>query len=278
MTAYRPSPRPTFDGPAAIPYASVTRHIWGDPEAGEVADWIYASTERVHALVFGLAPGAWFRHSPEFRTIFGADELLYVLRGTMVIANPETGEVLRVPRGGSAFFRADTWHHVHAHGNEELRVLELYAPPPATGSSGAYARTQAVSRAGGLALRRRLAAREAAGRRARAAHAVRARHRLAALARRARGPLREHRASHRGRARAEPRREHRSRTPTAATRSSTRSRACCTCAPSAPTATASSSCNPDDAAYIPQGVAHEYRSYGSAPVRALFGVAPSYLP
>ena len=36
--------------------------------------------------------------------------------------------------------------------------------------------------------------------------------------------------------------------------------------------------NPDDAAYIPQGVAHEYRSYGSAPARALFGVAPSYLP
>ena len=106
MTAYRPSPRPTFDGPALIPYAGVTRHIWGDPEAGEVADWIYASTERVHALVFGLAPGAWFRHSPEFRTIFGADELLYVLRGTMVIANPETGEVLRVPRGGTAFFRS----------------------------------------------------------------------------------------------------------------------------------------------------------------------------
>jgi quercetin dioxygenase-like cupin family protein len=36
--------------------------------------------------------------------------------------------------------------------------------------------------------------------------------------------------------------------------------------------------NPDDAAYIPKGVAHEYRSYGSAPVRALFGVAPAYLP
>ena len=51
MTAYRPSPRPTFDGAALIPYAGVTRHIWGDPEAGEVADWIYASTERVHALV-----------------------------------------------------------------------------------------------------------------------------------------------------------------------------------------------------------------------------------
>jgi quercetin dioxygenase-like cupin family protein len=34
----------------------------------------------------------------------------------------------------------------------------------------------------------------------------------------------------------------------------------------------------DDAAYIPHGVAHEYRSYGAARVRALFGVAPSYLP
>ena len=37
MTPYLPSPRPTFAGPAAIPYSGVTRHIWGDAEAGEVA-------------------------------------------------------------------------------------------------------------------------------------------------------------------------------------------------------------------------------------------------
>ena len=206
MTAYRPSPRPAFDGPAAIPYAGVTRHVWGDPEAGEVADWIYASTECVHALVFGLAPGAWFRHSPEFRTIFGADELLYVLRGTMVIANPETGEVLRVARGGTAFFRSDTWHHVHAHGNEELRVLELYAPPPSKGLLGRVCAHEALPRAGRLALRRRQPARPAAGHRAGAAHAARAGHRLAALAGGARRPLREHRAPHRGPARAQSRR------------------------------------------------------------------------
>jgi quercetin dioxygenase-like cupin family protein len=35
--------------------------------------------------------------------------------------------------------------------------------------------------------------------------------------------------------------------------------------------------NADDAAYIPQGIAHEYRSYGTSQVRALFGVAPAYL-
>jgi quercetin dioxygenase-like cupin family protein len=142
VTTYRPSPRPSFDAPTAIPYASVTRHVWGDAEAGQVADWIYASTERIHALVFGLPAGGAFLHSREFRTVFGADELLHVLEGTMVLANPETGEVVRVPRGGNVFFRRDTWHHAFAHGPEPLRVIELFAPPPATGTSGAYARTR----------------------------------------------------------------------------------------------------------------------------------------
>lgn len=142
VPTYRPSPRPSFDEPTAIPYATVTRHVWGDQESGEVFDWIYASTDEIHALVFGLAPGGAFRHSREFRTVFGADEVLHVLSGTMVLANPETGEVLRVPAGESALFRADTWHHVFAHGAEPLRVLELFSPPPAAGTSGAYARTR----------------------------------------------------------------------------------------------------------------------------------------
>ena len=72
MTTYKPSPRSTFDGPAAIPFASVTRHVWGDAEAGEVADWIYASTDKVHCLVFGLPVNGAFRHSPEFRSPTGA--------------------------------------------------------------------------------------------------------------------------------------------------------------------------------------------------------------
>jgi mannose-6-phosphate isomerase-like protein (cupin superfamily) len=277
VTAYRPSPRPTFDGPAAIPYASVTRHIWGDPEAGEVADWIYASTERVHALVFGLAPGAWFRHSPEFRTIFGADELLYVLRGTMMIANPETGEVLRVPRGGHAFFRADTWHHVHAHGNEELRVLELYAPPPATGSSGAYARTKpylepADWRYGDDSLLGRLPGAEPARRTLFEPPLV---------WRRSLGVLEglyastEHLTA--GVLELNPgetsvAHTHGGDEVVYALEGVLHVRAF------GPEGNSVFELNPDDAAYIPQGVAHEYRSYGSAPVRALFGVAPAYLP
>lgn len=141
-STYAPSPRPTYDRPTAITYRDVIRHVWGDPTAGEVVDWIYASTDKIHCLVFGLAPGQEFRHSAEFRTVFGADEVLEVLSGILVIANPETGEVLRVPQGEWVTFGPDTWHHGFAHGPDPLRVLELYAPPPASGTSGAYARTK----------------------------------------------------------------------------------------------------------------------------------------
>lgn len=136
------SPRPTFDRPALIRRRDVTRHVWGEPESGEVFDWIYASTEQVHALVFGVPPGGSFRHSDRFRTVFGADELLHVLEGTLVLCDPETGEVQRVPTGGEVAFRQDTWHHAFALGPEPLRVLELFAPPPAAGASSAYARTR----------------------------------------------------------------------------------------------------------------------------------------
>jgi quercetin dioxygenase-like cupin family protein len=108
----------------------VTRHLWGDEQSGVVADLIYASTERIHALVFVLPPGGAFRHSPEYRTVFGADEVLHVLRGTMRLANPEIGEVRRVPTGGTVFFGPDTWHHAFAEGDEPLHVLELLAPRP----------------------------------------------------------------------------------------------------------------------------------------------------
>jgi quercetin dioxygenase-like cupin family protein len=140
--AYKSSPRPVFDGPTAIPYDKVTRHLWGDDVAGQIDDWIYVSTDKIHQLVFGMAPGTGFRHSESFRTVFGADEVLTVLMGTMVIANPETGEVHVVKTGESVFFQKDTWHHAFAWGSEECRVLEYFAPPPSTGSSGKYAATR----------------------------------------------------------------------------------------------------------------------------------------
>jgi len=140
--AYKPSPRPVFDGPTPIPYAQVTRHLWGEEASGRIDDWIYVSSDKIHQLVFGIPPGQGFRHSESFRTVFGADEVLTVLMGTLLIANPESGEVYLVNTGDSVFFRKDTWHHAFAWGDQECRVLEFFAPPPSTGSSGKYAATR----------------------------------------------------------------------------------------------------------------------------------------
>jgi mannose-6-phosphate isomerase-like protein (cupin superfamily) len=140
--AYKPSPRPTYDRATPLRYAEVASHLWGDTAAGQVADWIYVSSSEIHQLVWGLPPGGAFRHSDEFRTIFGADLVYYVLCGTMVIANPQSGEVHRVQPGEAAFFRKDTWHHAFNYSREPLRVLEFFAPPPSRGTSGAYARTK----------------------------------------------------------------------------------------------------------------------------------------
>src|SRR5262245_30659286 len=132
----------SFTGPTHIPCRSVPRLVWGHRESGEVFDWTYASTQKIHQLVFGMAPGGSFRHSDRFRTAFAADELYYVLGGTLVLNNPQTGEVHVAHQGEAIFFRRDTWHHGHSFGPEPLRVLEYFAPPPATGASSAYARTR----------------------------------------------------------------------------------------------------------------------------------------
>jgi quercetin dioxygenase-like cupin family protein len=142
MSEYRPSPRPVFDRATALRGAEVTRHVWGDVESGEVLDWLYVSSALIHQIVFGLPVGASFRHSDAYRTVFAADEVLHVLSGTMIVANPATGEAQRVNTGEAVFFRRDTWHHAHAVGAAPLRVLEIFAPPPSTGSSGSYARNQ----------------------------------------------------------------------------------------------------------------------------------------
>ena len=133
------SPRPTYDGPAAIPYAGVTRFLWGDEESGQVADWIYASTDKIHMLVYGLAPDGRCLHSEAHRTIFGADVTYHVLEGTLVLSNPESGEVRVAHEGETILFRRDTWHHIFSHDTRRLRVLEFFAPPPSTGTSRAYA-------------------------------------------------------------------------------------------------------------------------------------------
>jgi quercetin dioxygenase-like cupin family protein len=138
--AYRPTV--VTPPPGAVRAADVALKLWGDDTSGYVNDWIYVSNDRIQQLVFSLAPGARFGHSERHRTNLGADELFYVLSGVLVLANPETGEVHRVEPGEAVWFGPDTWHHGVSQGGETLRVLEFFAPPPATGSSQPYANTK----------------------------------------------------------------------------------------------------------------------------------------
>ena len=194
---YSPSPRPTFDGPALISRAGVTRHVWGDPEAGEVADLIYASTEQIHCLVFALPVGGRFTHSPEFRTVFGADELLHVLSGTMVLAEPRDGRGAARRRGAERDVRA-------RHLAPRLRARRRAAAGARAVRAAALGRHLGRARADEAVprdepLRRRRGAR-ARARRAGGPRGVpggaRRRHRLAPRPRRARGRAPEHRAHH----------------------------------------------------------------------------------
>ena len=98
---YKPSPKPNFFEPTHIVYNQIETYMWGDEEAGKVKDWIYISNESLHQIIFGLEPGNNFKHSDQYRTIFGADELLYVLSGVLIINNPETGETHKILPGES---------------------------------------------------------------------------------------------------------------------------------------------------------------------------------
>jgi quercetin dioxygenase-like cupin family protein len=138
----RATPRPVYDNPAIIRPPDVTRHLWGDETSGYVGDEVLISSGTLHALIFTLSPGGRFGHSPENRTVFGADEVYYVLEGVLVVANPENGELRRAEPGDAVFFRRDTWHHGFNRSAAPLRVLEIFAPPPAAGMSSAYAATR----------------------------------------------------------------------------------------------------------------------------------------
>lgn len=128
--------------PGAIAARDVVLKLWGDDASGTVNDEIFVSSERIQQMRFTMPPGARFTHSASHRTDMGADEVYHVLRGRLVLANPETGEVHLVEAGEAVAFGRDTWHHGFNQGDGTLDVMQYFAPPPATGSSQPYAKTR----------------------------------------------------------------------------------------------------------------------------------------
>jgi quercetin dioxygenase-like cupin family protein len=75
-----------------------------------------------------MPPGQKFTQSDVWKPIYAADELYYVVKGTVALANPETGEVVRAEAGEALHFHPDTWHHGFNQGAGELQILEFFAP------------------------------------------------------------------------------------------------------------------------------------------------------
>lgn len=138
----RSTPRPTYPTPTVVRRLGTAHHVWGDAGSGLVTDRVYVSTDTLHVLEFELAPGGGFRHSADNKTVFAADVAYCVLEGTLVIADPEHGEVRIAEAGEQVLFGRDTWHHGFNPGQAVTRVLEFFAPPPSRGTASSYAVTR----------------------------------------------------------------------------------------------------------------------------------------
>jgi len=128
--------------PVVLRYADIERRTWGDEQTGRLADWFYADDAELNLNIVGIGPQGAALSSPALPTVFGADELFYLLEGVMVQSNPVTGEVYVVNPGEALFFRKGTWHYQWNYSDSQLRMLEFFQPAPKTGTGGAFARAQ----------------------------------------------------------------------------------------------------------------------------------------
>ena len=116
-----PSPRTAFSGPTHIPFDQTIHRMWGDSESGKIPDWIYVSGENIHQMIFKLAPGQAFRHSENYRTYFAADVVYAILKGSIVMMNPETGEAQRAEKLAQ-FEKSLLKHRVVCFGSRSLGI------------------------------------------------------------------------------------------------------------------------------------------------------------
>jgi quercetin dioxygenase-like cupin family protein len=118
-----------LDKATLIRFEEATRFLWGDEESGRVSDWVYGSGKRIAAFMFSLRPGAYFRHSRQFKTYYEQQRLYYVYQGQITIHNPESGQVAEAQQGQAIFWQGQKWHYGYNFGDSETLILEAVVPP-----------------------------------------------------------------------------------------------------------------------------------------------------
>ncbi len=115
--------------PMLVRRPEATRFLWGDEGSGQVSDLIYGRGERNSGLIFSLGPGHWFGTSEVWKPIYDQHRFYYVVEGSLAIHDPETGEVVVAHRGEAITWRGHRYHFGYNVGDEEVIVLDWFAPP-----------------------------------------------------------------------------------------------------------------------------------------------------
>jgi quercetin dioxygenase-like cupin family protein len=115
--------------PMLVRQWEATRFLWGDEESGQVSDLIYGRGERISAVSYALGPGHWFGASQTWKPHYDQHRFYYVVRGSLAIHDPETGQVEVASAGSAITWRGARYHFGYNAGSDEVVVLDWFAPP-----------------------------------------------------------------------------------------------------------------------------------------------------
>jgi gentisate 1,2-dioxygenase len=87
-------------------------------------NWLFISTDKLHVGIYQIPPGGRF----EPPDVHAGDELYYILKGTLTMFNPETGDVHKVSKGEVLLIPKDGWHQGHNFTDEVVTILFSIAP------------------------------------------------------------------------------------------------------------------------------------------------------
>jgi len=94
------------------------------PDGYRIPTWRAVISDKLHFSAYSIPPGG--RYEPP--DVHYGDEVYYILKGTLTMLNPETGEVLEVHAGEALWIPAGTWHQGHNFREEDVYAVLVMAP------------------------------------------------------------------------------------------------------------------------------------------------------
>lgn len=114
--------RQPFDGveqfPCVIRRDDADYFSWAPEPGNSMATWVYVGTRRLNQGTFYVEPGHWFDAGNHPNP-----EPYYVLKGSLLLSNPDTSDVIEIRAGDAANIPALAFHHAWNVGPETCEIL-----------------------------------------------------------------------------------------------------------------------------------------------------------